>query len=92
MAVQYIEEQSPYNALGSLMSVAGLAIPGGGLLAPLGMGLSAATGGMDKQQNTMFEKILGNVMDGNSAGNEWMAPPKWMSWGKKKATTAQGGM
>ena len=86
MAVKVVQEESPYNALGSLLSVAGLAIPNAGMLAPLGMGLSAATGGMDNQQNTMFEKILGNVMTGK--GNDWMTPP----WSKKKAATAQGGV
>ncbi len=82
MAVTVVQEQSPWKTAGSLMTLAGLGIPDAGLLAPLGMGISTATGGMDNQQNTVFEKILDNVMSGK--GNEWMSAPQWMKPGKKQ--------
>ena len=77
MAVKVIQEENPLKKVGSLMTLAGLAIPGAGALATLGMGLSSAAGGMDDQQNTVFERIMNNVMTGQ--GNGWLKP----AWGSK---------
>ena len=71
MSVTVVQEKNPLNTVGGLMTLGGTLIPGAGLLAPLGLGMSAATGETTGYQNMVLGKIMENIMNG---GNGWKNP------------------